>query len=425
MLIYSKKFLKQFNVYKEEKIDDFIKFPAVDDRSHTMANAIDEFCFQKLPIIVLKDYLERGYSLDILGVFPEIFKLYFYKFNYKNIVEIGFNYNPRVKFYNYVRPLFFVGNNNENEKKIIVSIPPGEDYLKHYTSILRHLINKLRMDEKTIKIFRFPLHEKNITEWTGLNNNFVKRNDIVILGYTEEIENNLNNKMTLESEHYNEFYGSRRYKLNGKIINFLGVKYSYWGNMSKNITNKLLFLGATEIIYSAKLGTLVNYNDIYNKIYSPIEYIVLDYTRIKHKKFKLKNNFVKLFPEFNSGLHCSVPTILEQNYRFRDIVTNLSINSIDNEISQMAEVVYEHNRKNNSDISFFAVHFPTDYVRKYDEKNLDTKFDLSNNRLPLSSSKKRKIINEISNYLHYYLVSYTDLSINNSKIKSEIIPSRV
>lgn len=352
--------------------------------------------------------MKKGYTIDILGVFPEIFKINFYKFNYKNIVEIGFHYNPRIKFYNYVRPKFFVGNDNQNQKKIIVSIPPGVDHLKHYSSIIRHFVNKLKLSEGIIKIIRYPLHEESIAEWSGLNANFVKENDIVILGYTEELEQNLFNKMILVSEYYNEFYGSRRYMLGRKIINFVGVKYSYWGNMSKSIIQKLVNLGTREIIYSAKLGTLVHYNDIYHKIYSPTEYIVLDYTKIKHKKFILKNKFVKMFPEFNSGLHCSVPTILEQNYLFRDLLTKLSVNSIDNEISQMAEVICEYNIANNVDISFFAVHFPTDYIRKYEEKHLDTKFDLSNNRLPLSSSKKGKIISKISNYLYTYLFSCRD-----------------
>lgn len=408
MLLYSKQIFNQFNTYKEENIKSFITFPGVDNRTHTMSKAIDEFCLQKLPVNILEDYLKKGYTIDILGVFPEIFKINFYKFNYKNIVEIGFHYNPRIKFYNYVRPKFFVGNDNQNQKKIIVSIPPGVDHLKHYSSIIRHFVNKLKLSEGIIKIIRYPLHEESIAEWSGLNANFVKENDIVILGYTEELEQNLFNKMILVSEYYNEFYGSRRYMLGRKIINFVGVKYSYWGNMSKSIIQKLVNLGTREIIYSAKLGTLVHYNDIYHKIYSPTEYIVLDYTKIKHKKFILKNKFVKMFPEFNSGLHCSVPTILEQNYLFRDLLTKLSVNSIDNEISQMAEVICEYNIANNVDISFFAVHFPTDYIRKYEEKHLDTKFDLSNNRLPLSSSKKGKIISKISNYLYTYLFSCRD-----------------
>ncbi|RRD40341.1 hypothetical protein EII29_02360 [Leptotrichia sp. OH3620_COT-345] len=240
-------------------------------------------------------------------------------------------------------------------------------------------------------------------EITGFNNQFIFTNDIVILGYIDEIYDNLKDKLLLISEQQNEYYISKRCKINNKIINFLGIKYSYWGNISQKIIERLLKCKVKEIIYSAKLGTLISHLDIYSKIYSPSEYIIIEDLKIKTKKFKLENKILKLFPFLNTQLHVSTPTILEQTYKQREFLSKMNVNSIDNEISQMAEVIYKKKLK----VNFFSIHFPTDYLRKENERDLRTNFDLSNNRKSMAIFKKNKIIKEISYYLYQYFMEET------------------
>lgn len=285
---------------------------------------------------------------------------------------------------------------------------PGSDYIKHYLSIIIHYLRILKVNYlDVIKIYRYPEHEKHLTEWTKLDNNLVLKNDTLILGNVEEtvqVMKSLEPNMKLLTEHENDFYGSKRYRMpNGIVINFLGVKYSYWGNISKIVVEKLLDLGVREIIYTAKLGSLISNDTLYRQIFSPTSYINYDYINKTKNTFTLENKFVEMFPKFNTGKHCSVPTILEQNYYLRQVLEEEKVSSIDNEISQIAQTIHDFNNMNNDDVSFFAVHFATDYVRTFEEKNLKTSYDLSNNRTDTARINKNNIINEISGYLLQYL----------------------
>lgn len=394
----------------QEFIETYINFPNPNLETHTMSYALNNFCNQKLPINIIKNYLERGYTIDILGVYPDLFITYSHEIGYSNVYEIPFINNKKVKKHNFLRPKFFIGNNSDMNKKIIIAITPGEDYIKHYTSILMHSLSLLGENPlKIINIFRFKLHEENICIWSNLSEELVKKNDLIILGYVDELIDNIYN-LGADWKHIsfkeNEFYSSNRFITNnGRKINFIGVKFSYWGNLSKYLVKRLLELGAIEIIYSAKLGSLTNPKSLYETIFSPSKYITYDYIEKTSNIFSLENNFIKKFHELDTGLHCSVPTILEQNYYLREKLSSISVNSIDNEISQIANVILEFNNNNNKNISFSCIHFATDYLRNFSEKFLNTTYDLSNNRNSSAKLKKAEIIRSISVYLWNYLKS--------------------
>lgn len=389
-------------------IQTYINFPFPNKETHTMSYALDKFCNQKIPIEIIKNYINKNYTIDILGLYPDFFISFYYKVGYRNVVEIPFINNTRLKKNNFIRPRFFIATNLKKEKKIIICITPGDDYIKHYTSILIHSLDLLHFDSlKLINIFRFKDHENNLTTWSNLNYKFIKKNDIVIIGNINEIITEISkldpdwNEISYVE---NKFYNSTRFILsNGKVVNFLGVTFSYWGNMSSYIVKKILQLGASEIIYSAKLGSLSNPKSLYNDIFCPNQYIIFDYIDEKSSLFSVDNKFLEKFPELKTGLHCSVPTILEQNYYLREKLTNLSVVSIDNEISKMAKTILDFNTTNNTNINFSCLHFATDYVRKFDEKLLRTDYDLSNNRSEPAKLKKAKIIEKISKYLYMYL----------------------
>lgn len=396
-------------LYGYKKINKFLKFPIATKYNHTMYDSVNLFYEQKIPVNIIDHYIKLGYKIDIIGMYPLIFKKIFYRLGYKNVTEIPFLPNKRIKFYNSVRPQFYLGEADDGSKKVIVAVTPGRDYLKHYSSMIRNLLHlRYKVLVNSLRVFRYPNYEYSIASWTKLNNLFVKFDDIVVLGYVEEIEQNLfmDDQFTLISENYNEYYGSKRFLLpNGKIINLLGVKYSYWGDISKYLVTQILKLGASEIIYTAKLGSLTRREDIYSSIYSPSSYIILDYATITCGEFTIKNNFIKYFPELDSGLHCSVPTILEQTYEHRSILSTMNVKTIDNEISQMAKACYDFTDKTGLVRSFSAIHFATDYLRKKEEQCLPTSFDLSNNRTISAKKKKMENIKNISTYLMKYFLN--------------------
>jgi hypothetical protein len=117
----------------------------------------------------------------------------------------------------------------------------------------------------------------------------------------------------------------------------------------------------------------------------------------------LKNSLLEFKPELTTGSHVSVPTVLEEDYQQRSITSQLHINSIDNEISQIAFAIRKHNQEQGTGISFSAVHFATDYVRQLEKVELETPFDLSNNRSKDAREGKTKMIRKISLELLHYL----------------------
>lgn len=99
----------------------------------------------------------------------------------------------------------------------------------------------------------------------------------------------------------------------------------------------------------------------------------------------------------------SVPTVLEENYIQRNVADQFAINSIDNEISQIAYSINKYNSENKKSVSFSALHFSTDYLRKEEEKGKYIKLNLSTNRTILALIKKQKILDKIYNIFFKYI----------------------
>ena len=194
-------------------------------------------------------------------------------------------------------------------------------------------------------------------------------------------------------------------QINGKKIKLLGVKYSFWGNLSAKIVNRIINLGAKEVIYFGKMGTMLNPEDIYKKLYSPTKYSVVYHDKLVCVIDGLENSLVKLFPELESGMHTSVPTILEEDFIQRDLLDSLNSNSIDNEISQIAYTIKKFNDDYRRGVKYSCIHFPTDYIRHIEKAEILTDHDLSNNRTFVALEKKNIIIQEACRYIVKYLKS--------------------
>ena len=318
---------------------------------HTMCFSLDQYVQQKLPTKLIEKAVINDWNIEIHGIFPLLFSQYSNVLGFDAIEHFEFKHNKKIKKYNYIRPSFFIGYRKNQKNTLVISVTPGEDYIYHYSSMIRHhLLTLTSKGEDLMTIHRYPELENNLSDWTNLDNEFVMPNDIVILGSVETIENAFKEKIDLEliSSNENKYYGTKRYKLpNGKIVSFLGVKYSYWGSMSANIVSKLCKLGVSEIIYSAKLGSLTKPEDLYHKIYSPTKYLRMKSHKVTELITNLPNRFVKKFPELNSNWHVSIPTVLEEDFEQRRIAKEIGVESIDNEISCMAIAINNYNNKYN------------------------------------------------------------------------------
>lgn len=382
-------------------------FPISTPQTHTMYFGLEKYVSQKLPVIDVQKAIENGCRIEIHGIYPLYFNETMRLLGYKILNDVEFYHIPYKKKLNFIRPKFYWGVNKIGKKVLLVAVTPGQDYIYHYAAIIRHFIYMYtgRYDN-LITIHRYPLIENRISEWTRLSS-FISRNDRVIIGYVDEIQKFIGDKLYsyLSCTHENEFYISTKYKLphSNKVVNFLGVKFSFWGCISTKIIDTICQIGAEEVIYIAKLGCLTSPDDLYNKIFSPTNYITMRYNNVLKRICDVQNNFVKMFPQLNTNIHISVPTVLEEDLVLRKAAYELGATTIDNEISKIANTISIFNNENNTNIGFAPIHFATDYIRNEDDSHYTTHIGLHNNRDIINRQKKYKILENIANKVWCYL----------------------
>ena len=373
--------------------------------AHTMRDALPLYVANKVPVSALQEAIDLGYRVEVHGTYPEEFKSVARTLGFDRVGRIPFKIHPEQKRHNYVRPQYFWARKS-GKPVLVAAVTPGKDYVYHYAEMIRYALTSRGADaDGVLSVTRYPTVERNIAHWTGLNETFIKKNDRVIFGNFDTFEE----KMTRElgaahlGTEENDFYSSSRYLLkDGSTINFLGVKYSYWGNASVPLIRQASRLGAREIIYAAKLGTLTSPDDVYKRIFMPSEYVIARHDKIVGKTRHSPNRVLAANPAMNSGVHSSVPTILEESSYQRRLLREERANTIDNEISQMAAEVMRQNRgKRYTPITFSAVHFATDYLHDTaDGENIA--MNLATNRTPETRAAKAEILQHISDTLTEY-----------------------
>jgi hypothetical protein len=394
------------HIYSNPTSEDFKDIILCRSLDHTMFESIDEYCRQKFPEEKIKKCILSDYKFEVYGVFPQHFTEMAGYLGFSTAKRVSFVNNSTSKRTNFMRPEFFDCTKKNNERIFAVAVGCGHDYVMHYASMLQHVLDMFTVSSK-IKIVRYPLAETSLPIWTELGRNFVERDECVILGYIDEIDRSMGDNRAFEkiNETENEYYISLKYRnvKTGLKINLLGIKFSFWGDISAKIVTQLCQLGVKEIIYVGKLGGMVTPNDIYNKIFSPSRFLIFYHDKIVSKVTDLRNDFLVRFPELDSGFHASVPTVIEEDYIQRKITDHLKISSIDNEISQMAFAIKKFNNMHGDDVAFATLHFATDYVRRTDERDISTRFDMSNNRTSDAIQGKKKLLDKITKVLMEYL----------------------
>lgn len=408
-LISSKKkdSLSFHNKFYAFKYKDSIKnVPFALENYHTMGSVLTKYVLQKIPYNLIKYYLDNNLPIEIYGIFPNHFKIYAKKILKENdIKEVKFHYFSSVKKFNFIRPKFFELNN-----KLAIAVNPGKDYIYHYASFIKYLISLFKINKHKVNIYRFPFAELVIGDLTGINS-FIKKNDRVLIGYVNEIKERIDKdtniyKIKLIETNNNQFYTSYRYLLpNKSVLNLLGVKFSFWGDISAKLASEICQKEVKEIIYIGKLGCLTKIKDIYSKIFSPSRFLIVKENEVLSIVSNLKNNFLNFYPYLNSGSHISVPTVIEETIIQREIAQKFYVKSIDNEISQIAHMVYLFNLNRRNKISFSAIHMATDYLKNKDDHFDFVKLNLTNNRIKEAIKKKNKMLDKIYQLFLNYVLS--------------------
>ncbi len=406
------------------------QIPYTRELDHTMYKALDRYVAQKLPDREIEQALRSGETIEVHGIYPTHFRTVAGQLQLSQIDSVAFQHKKAMDSFNEVRPCFFRATRTNGQRVFVLAVIPGRDYVLHYASMVRHLVLQrytMKVAERLL-VFRYPLAEKHLPAWTGLDTTLIKPRDRVLLGYISALREHVEagGQFPSLSRQENDYYGSFRYALpDGSVLNLLGVKFCFWGSISEILTSALCELGATEILYVAKLGALTGPGDLFTRIFCPSNYYILYHDQIAHAVGNLPNRILTRCPKLDSGAHVSVPTVLEEDYKQRQVAAELEAQSIDNEIAQMARAIDCFNRtRENPHVAFSAIHFATDYVRSLEDQLIATDHDLSKMRNPDALSKKERILARIwDEVLLPYFCSARKIAPGNLSATRETVPA--
>lgn len=251
------------------------------------------------------------------------------------------------KLFNYKRPTAKI------EKGIgYLYVFPGKDYVDHYTKIYKNSGYQVESMLPTEDDIRKGI-EKTFPK------NFPKL-DTVILGYVEPLVNS--NKWEGDGDIQWQIQS-----IKGELVGFVGVKFSYWGDIIYYLSEKLAEY-TNKLIYIGKLGSL-DKNDEPNKVLATGNTSILNGEKIEWE------NIFESEPLISKGNHITVGSVLDETYEW--FVSNKNhFRFVDPEIGWIAKSCQDNN------IGFSYLHLVTDNLNSnYDE-------DLTNER-DTSVLKKR------------------------------------
>lgn len=376
---------------------------------HTMRGALDAYVRQKLLGEQLVMSMRNRMPIEAHGIYPLHATEVLTTFGYGDFKSEGWKGN-KDKEYNFVRPNVYFAT-HDKQRKFTSNVVPGHDYLSNHAEMIRHFIRMMSGDPAdALKVFHYPDVNKQIANWTGLDDRFVKQGDRIIIGYVNQMEERLRKTTSLKPLHkqdkgeQNAYYGSRRYQTSlGYNLNFLGVKYTFWGDSSANLVERMCQLGASEVIYTAKTGSLSSPDDLYSKLYTPEQYITMNRDDITSRVDNLPNGFVLNFPHLNSGAQVTIPTVMEESFMQREIAYNNGARSIDNETGQMARIIQFFNKVNGKNVRFSSMHFGTDYLHtEFGDEYRDELINLSTDRAKIKPLKEQ-VLDKVADHLGGYL----------------------
>ena len=371
--------------------------PRANRPEHTMGSAVDTYVAQRVPGALLDRVLAERRPIEVHGIQPEHLGLVRPG---SRLVHAGHRFAP-AKAYNVVRPRFYAARPDERSP-LLVAVPPGRDYVLHNASLVRHWVTSRGHPADAVSaVVRYPAAEAGIASWTRLDE-LVEPGDRVLMGYvTELLPALLRGRASVDERRANPWYGAVRLRLpGGGRLCLLGVRFSFWGGIAARLATACQALGADEVVYAGKLGTLTSPADIYRRLFLPSGYLDLrDVPHLLPRRSAPPNRLLERFGELDTGVHMSVGTVLEEDVAQRALADSFAVRSIDNEIAQMARALAEEP----GGTAFSALHFATDYLRAPGEREPRGVYNLTNHRRRDALANKDRMLARVAEVLraHY------------------------
>lgn len=170
---------------------------------------------------------------------------------------------------------------------------PGKAYIEHYANIYRHQGYNVTVKPFTEDDIRNSVKEIFPKEFPKVNT--------IILGYVEPLAD-------VGKWEGNEEIAWKIQSISGALIAFVGVKFSYWGDIIYYVT-EILADNADQIIYIGKLWSL-NQSDIPNKTIASGNSSCVEGQEVIWKNIFDEN------PIVSYGKHVTLPSVLDETHEW-------------------------------------------------------------------------------------------------------------
>ncbi len=389
-------------LYGDEVEVPVTELPSATSATHTMAHELDRYVSQRVPAAELRRAAIEGVPVHVLGVYPSHLPLVAAGLGFR-IHHTVFWSDRRDRRVNSVRPTLHVVTDRARRRGLVLSVPPGRDYLIHYASLVRHVL--ARAGAAPLTVVHYPEAERRLTTWTGLGRDLLGPTpSAVVLGKVDLMETALASNKQAAWTGVTDYYRVRRYlRPSGGEVVLLGVHFSYWGALGGRIAVRCCELGASDIVYVGKLGALTSPEDLYARVFVPARYALIERSRVSTVSTGPPNPLLSRFPSLRSGLHVSVPTVLEEDHTQHGVAVRLGAHTLDNEIAGMAVAVERWNRRHDATVGFSALHYATDYLRGPAERARSVRFSLATGRSPAAARGRLAATRLITDCLREYL----------------------
>lgn len=383
---------------------------------HTMAHDLDAYVAQRIPVAAVRAAARDHMGIEVHGVHPFHMPAVAERGGWRSLNFLGAPGRPGKRL-NSVRPALFGGYDPFGSNRLIMAVPPGGDYLMHYGGLLRHLLRHetVRVNE-LLTVWRYPIAEETIAEWTGLDRNVLGGATTVVFGKVSEIARAMDAAVGPVAPTVFDHYTSWCYELGGRTVCLLGVHFSYWGSIAGKLATRCVNLGAVEILYAGKLGALTSPKDLYRRLFVPSRYAILAGSTVRTVTNGPPNGILAHHPDLDSGLHVSVPTVIEEDFHQREVAAALDAATIDNEISQMAAAIDDANLLRDKPVGFSALHYATDYLRRPNEVGRRVRHSLARGRKPGAVQRRWDVEAAVGSIITTYLATHNPSTTSNDQL---------
>lgn len=307
------------------------RIPVSYSLEHTMSHSLERYVEQKLPTDLLEHVAANRIPIVVenhegSGFLPN---------------QIDFSYRQTSRVVNSSDPpgTLMLTPNNRNPSYFV--------FLQVMTIfvIFHHLYCITLKPEYRVRRIKYELlNDRRYPAMTGLNTLDIVPGSQIIIGCCDLLISEMADQILSFEE--NDFYTCWKAKDN---VVFLGCKFSFWGRLSGSIVRFICeHFQPAEIIYFGKLGTLTAPSDIYEKIFTPSQFLMYNCLTKLGPTITLKNSMAQFNDNGLVGVHASVPTIMEETFMQRQYLERSGVESIDNEIAFIAREIHRFNARTSS-----------------------------------------------------------------------------